>query len=233
MGVKDYFVFDGVSSRDFGAIISGYKTFGLPERDEKKVEVPGRNGDLTFDNGRWKNEPITYKCLIYKNFAENYNNLVNLFASKVGYFRLEDTIHPDVFRIAERTGVIDLNMHGDYIAAGFEINFDCKPQKYLKIGEKPVTFTGNGVLMNPTYYEALPIIRVYSTGILGIGSSTIEIHDVDEYVDIDCELENAHKGAINCNDNVSGVFPKLKAGENNIVLDSISKIDIIPRWWKL
>lgn len=231
--VDDFFVYNGVSSKDFGAVVSGYETFDIPERDEKKVEVAGRNGDLTFDNGRWKNVPIAYKCLIYEDFEKNYDEFANRLAPVHGYHRLEDTIHPDVFRIAKRTGLVQFTMHGDYEASGFSVSFDAKPQKFLKIGERPVTYTASGKIFNPTGYEALPIIRVYSAGTLHIGTSTIVISSVNEYVDIDCDIQDAHKGSINCNSNVSGKFPVLKAGANNIVLDGITRIDITPRWWKL
>ena len=233
MGVKDFFVFDGVDSKEFGAVVSGNKTFDIPERDEKKVEVAGRNGDLTFDNGRWKNVPISYKCLIYKDFDSNYDALTDKLASIAGYRRLEDTIHPDVFRIAKLTGGISFNVHGDYEAAGFEIKFDAKPQKFLKSGEQPITYTANGVIMNPTGFEALPLIRVYSAGTLAIGSATLVIDSVDGYMDIDCDTQNAYKGATNCNNHISGAFPTLKAGRNGITLSSISRVDITPRWWRL
>lgn len=231
--VNDYFVFNGVSSKEFGALVSGYDTFNTPERDESVVDVPGRNGSIVFDNGRWKNTPIAYKALIYKDFDRNYAALSNFFASISGYHRLEDTMEPDVFRIARRTGEIEQKMHGNYDASGFVIHFDCKPQKFFKSGEAAVEYTDDGSIYNPTQYTALPLIRVYSAGTLQIGSDTLIISNVDGYVDIDCDLQNAYKGAVNCNSNVSGSFPKLVAGENNIVLNTISKIDIIPRWWTL
>ena len=234
MGVaNDFFVFDGVSSKDFGALVSGYDTFNTPERDESTVDVPGRNGSLVIDNGRWKNTSIAYKALIYKDFERNYAELTNYFGSISGYHRLEDSIQPDVFRIARRTGEIKQNMHGDYEACGFTITFDAKPQKYLKSGEKAIELTAAGYVMNPTKYIALPLIRVYSAGTLQIGDDTLVISSVDDYVDIDCDLQNAYKGAVNCNSNISGVFPKLTAGANNVLLNSISKIEIIPRWWTL
>lgn len=233
MGLTDYFVFGGVSSLEFGAVTSGYETLNIPERDEETVEVAGRNGSLVFDNGRWKNMPVAYKCLIYDDFWSNYNALTNLLASIKGYQRLEDTIEPDVFRIARRSEAISLNPHGDYVAAGFSIAFDAKPQKFLKSGEQAITLTASNSIYNPTNYEALPLIRVYSAGTLQIGGASLVISSVSGYVDIDCDTQNAYKGSINCNSNVSGTYPTLKGGKNNIVLNSISKVDIIPRWWRL
>ena len=234
MGVaNDFFVFDGVSSKDYDALISGYETFGLPERDEKTVDVAGRNGSLVFDNGRWKNKAIAYKGLIYHDFRKHYEELESALASKTGYCRLEDTINPEIYRIARRSGEINFNLHGDYKAASFSVGFDCKPQKYLKSGEKAIEFTGEGVLMNTTQYTALPLIRVYSAGTLQIGNYTMIISEVDGYIDIDCDLMNAYKGSANLNNKVSGEFPKLDAGQNGVRLNTISKIEIIPRWWTL
>ena len=117
----------------------------------------------------------------------------------------------------------------------FTLEFDCKPQRFLKSGEEPVEFTANGILYNRTMQNAKPLLRVYGTGAgtVGIGSETITISAISTYVDIDCEIMDAYKGAVNCNGNVSFTDDiVLGPGENNISKSgNISKVVITPRWW--
>ena len=51
----NYFTFDGKTSTDFGMYISGSGTYNAPERDVTTYNIPGRNGDLIVDNGRFLN----------------------------------------------------------------------------------------------------------------------------------------------------------------------------------
>ena len=104
-------------------------------------------------------------------------------------------------------------------------------------GETKTTFTADGSINNPTYFPAAPLLRVYGAGTLGIGSESVIISAVDEYVDIDCEIMEAYKGTVSCNANVTvsgSDFPKLQPGNNGIDLSgSITKVEIYPRWFML
>ena len=99
-----------------------------------------------------------------------------------------------------------------------------------------MTFTSNGSIENPTEFESKPLLRVYGTGTLGIGSQSITISQADVYTDIDCEMMDCFKGTANKNANVSFSdynFPTLMPGTNGISLTGITKVEITPRWWIL
>ena len=230
------FAYDGKSSREFGIIINEHTGYNSPERDFTTVEVPGMNGDLTLDNGRYKNVIITYKCGIANGFAAQISALRAWLCSNIGYHRLEDSYHPDYYRIARISGTMEPTSFARARAGQFDIQFDCKPQRFLKSGEEIYTFTGTGKIVNPTLYNALPLIRAYGTGTLSIGSTTITISLANTYTDIDCAIQDAYKEATNCNGNIvlnSGNFPVLKPGENGISLSGISRIELTPRWWTI
>lgn len=233
--MMNYFTFDGVSSKNYGVYISGLKAYKSPERDEQKVEVPGRNGDLLYDNKRFKNVSIPYECHIEDDVDRNIAGIQELFAAHTGYHRLEDTLHPEYYRIARMSGTIDATTDTYKRKARFTITFDCKPQKYLKSGEMPITFTERSFdIFNPTQFPAKPLIRVYGKGTMGIGSDTITIADADGYTDLDCELMDAYKGVTNKNSYLTlntGVFPQLRPGKTGITLGTgITKVEITPRW---
>ena len=63
------FWFDGHCCEEFGIVCSGSSTFAAPERDVTVVDIPGRNGTLTIDNGRYKNITITYPAAVPREFS--------------------------------------------------------------------------------------------------------------------------------------------------------------------
>lgn len=233
---QQYFTFDGKSSRDFAVWINGGGTFGSPARDITSVQIPGRNGDLTIDNGRFLNTDISYQAYISEDFRRNFDAFKAWMESRSGYKRLADSYHPEYFRRARLKESIQPNMGAFNKFGTFEVIFDCDPRKFLKEGEKKREYTASGSLKNPTRFEALPLMRVYGTGTVTIGSVAVTINTANVYTDIDCELQEAYKGSTNCNGNItlgSGEFPKLKEGTNNIYLSGVSKVELTPRWWTI
>ena len=59
-------VFNYKSLSDFGVYISGKRVFDAPERDTESIKIPGRNGELTVDNGRYNNLELTYPAFIIR-----------------------------------------------------------------------------------------------------------------------------------------------------------------------
>lgn len=133
-----YFVFNGKKSSDFNVWCSGDGLYRLPDRDVEYIAVPGRNGDLAVDNGRWKNVSVTYSCFIPKNFRECYAYLVSWLASQKGYGRLEDARHPEFYWLARMDADVDPKMVVADDSGTFTLTFNCKPQRFLKSGEIPV-----------------------------------------------------------------------------------------------
>ncbi len=233
---KQYFSYDGKLSRDFCVWINGGGTFGSPQRDIQIVSVPGRNGDLSIDNERYLNIEISYEAFISENFRHNFDAFKAWMESRIGYKRLADTYHPEYYRRARLKEPIIPSMGAFNRFGTFTIIFDCDPRRFLKSGEKKQELTASKAIKNPTHFDALPLLRVYGTGTVTIGNIAVTINTAYVYTDIDCELQEAYKGSVNCNNNItlsSGEFPKLKAGSNNIYLSGVSKVEITPRWWTI
>lgn len=154
---KHKITYNGVDLSTFGLYVSGNKTFDAPERDVDKVEVPGRSGDLIFDNGRFKNVELHYEyCFIASNtsdFDTNFSNLKNFLLSDPGYHRLEDTYHPDEYRMAAFLGPIEVSMDASLEIGTFDLVFDCKPQRYLKSGEEWTDLELDGLDTESRYVE--------------------------------------------------------------------------------
>ena len=233
--MRQFLTYAGRSTKEFGIFISGEGTFSSPERNTSSQEVPGRNGALLFDMGNYKNMPVKYPAFIIKGLPTRIRDFLNFAGAQIGYQRLEDTYHPYEFRMAKFKTNPSIDTAGYMNRSGkFTLEFDCKPQRFLKSGEEITTLEADGVILNRTLQNAKPLFRVYGTaGTVGIGSETITINAIDDYVDIDCEIMDAYKGAVNCNGNVSFTDDiVLSPGDNNISLSGgITKIEITPRWF--
>lgn len=230
------FLYDGKMSSHYGIYISGSGTYNAPERDIEAVSIPGKNGDLIIDNQRYKNISVAYPAFIRQKFKASAQAARIWLAANYEYKRLEDSYHPEYFRLARFSGPLDFDMRFLNKSGECTITFDCKPQRFLKEGEMSITAEGAIRLYNPTGQKALPRFRVYGSGAgtLAVGNTIMELTEIDGYVDIDCDTQNAYKGNENCNNRVSNAFPVLESGQTGISFSGgIERIEIIPRWWTI
>lgn len=172
--------FGDVSIKDFGVCISGEGLFNAPKKDVESIDIPGRNGALLIDNGRYQNIEVTYPAAFYKeglyNFIANLSALRAALMSKKGYQRIEDSFHPDEFRMGALIGGLEVDPVKFNTAATFDMVFDCKPQRFLKSGEVAQEFTADGEILNPTFYESSPLLEVEGRGEIVINGYPIEIN---------------------------------------------------------
>lgn len=248
MAVFNSFTFDGQNSLDSGIYITGEAVFNAPERVVEMISVPGRNGALAIDQGRFENIEVTYPAGCFADgqtaFAEKVGAYRNILASRYSYKRLTDTYHPDEFRLGLYKSGLEVAPVRYNSAGQFEITFDCKPQRWLVSGETSQTYTRSGTITNPTLFPSRPLLAVTGSGILTLGSQTMTIiarSSSSSVIYIDCETQEAWEvvsGAkLSRNDYVQNAgedFPVLKAGANAITLGSgITNVVITPRWWRI
>lgn len=143
--MRNYFVFNGRDSRDFGVYISGQGTFSAPQKAYQFYNIPGRNGALIGYDNRFENINVSYDAFIYKDFDKNIAEFRSFLLSVPGYARLEDSYHPDEYRVAAYVGPFEPTITSKNDAGSFTITFNCKPQRYLLSGETQYAW-GSGVL---------------------------------------------------------------------------------------
>ena len=233
------FTFNNVSSATLGLYVGGQRTFNSPQRNVTKVVIPGRNGDLVKDNGRFDNVEVGYSVVAMADFRDTALAVRNWLLSVVGYARLEDTYHPDHYRMARLASAIEFETSAYNATAKAQVIFDCMPQKFLKTGDTQITLNASGTVTNPTQFASKPIIRVYGSGDceITVGNQIISLSDVSGYIDIDSETMNCYNGVVNCNNKVTlGAhgFPTLPPGNTGIVLGTgTTSVVITPKWWEL
>lgn len=236
MGLN-YFMIDEVSSLDFGVVISNAAVFNAPQRAFEEVKVPGRNGTILFDEGYYENVTVSYEASVL-NKGVNLDGFRAWLMSHTAYCRIEDTYHSEEYRIGVPSGGFEATMNEQLAAGTFKVQFNCKPQRFLKVGELSTRYTADVTIFNPTHFAAKPLIRVYGAGELGIGDDTVTVkkHSLD-YIDLDCDLADSFCGSTNANSYVSlsgDDYPSLRVGKTGITLgDGITAVEIAPRWWTL
>lgn len=181
MGVFNALVFDGINSLNYGVYITGEAVFNSPQRAVEAVTVPGRNGDVLLDLGRYENIEVTYHAGVFgvdqSEFATKIRTFRNLLASRVGYKRITDTYNPNEYRMGTFIASVDvtptsMDRHGE-----FDIVFNCKPQRFLTSGETAITVTDGGTVTNPTLFESQPLLAIKGYGTVGFNGYEVEIEN--------------------------------------------------------
>lgn len=241
--MREYFIYNGKSSKDFDLYISGEQTYKKPAPSIEHTAVPGRNGDILTSQDRFENIDITYQVGIVRNFERNFDALCDFLYQTATYQRLEDSYHPDYYRLglvesSIEPQMIKLNKQGQ-----FTITFNCKPQRFLKTGDTEINVNEPMMIRNPYSFNAKPLIKAYGKGKgeIYVGNKVIQILNMTESpFYLDCEGMNAYtiddEGIVH-NKNGSVFipeFPVLKKGINSINFSGgIEKLVIIPRWWTI
>lgn len=167
---------DGVSLKGYKVYINGTGAYDSAERDVEFIEIPGRSGAFALDKKRFKNITVQYNSGTFAEnqpeFARKISDLRNFLASRDGYVRIEDDYNPEEYRMGVFSRGLEFDPVCYNMASEFPIEFNCKPQRFLKIGDLPVSVASGDVITNPTLFDAHPLIKFNSSG-----DGTIRIGD--------------------------------------------------------
>ena len=233
-------MFNGISSQDYGIQVEHPPEYQTPARDYEIIHIPGRNGDLIIDTGSYQNVSRSYQIAIgdlEKDFTIMANMIAEWINSASGYARLEDSYEPEYYRMAmfqDEVSIENIMQH----AGRTTVDFNCKPQRFLKSGEETIRMSEKGVLRNPAGFQSLPKVTVYGSGsgVLNIGKHSVTIQNINGSIVLDSDIQDAYQGVVNRNSDIllSDGFPKLLPGENSISWkEGITRVEVIPRWWTL
>lgn len=243
MGIVTY---NGVTSNELGLIVQATPSYTYAEKNITFQHIVGRNGDLVINSKCYKNTTRTYYFAKVFRPGETYistsKSITEWLHSANNYVRLEDTYEPDFYRMALYK---DPGTYTNYYdqASAFEVTFECKPQKWLKIGDSPLDLD-NLTITNPTNFDAMPIfelpvtanvdVNLYVNGTLAIKITGIESSDT---IIIDCENMECYSNTKNYNNNVELTdmeFPILKGNTTfSFTITGSTGAKIKPRWWTL
>lgn len=246
----EYIEFNGINSLDLNiGITSRTGILGSAERDVSVLSVPGRDGDLVVDNGRYKNVEVTFESYILPEspqFKDDYElfqlcqKVKEWLTKDIGYCKLKSSKQPGYYRLARLSNKLDIS--DVYFQIGScTLYFDCYPYMYSESGDTEVIVL-NGIemqLYNVEGMESKPIIHLIGSGnaTITLNKKVYHLNAIADSIYVDSEREITYSengieyGKLEADD-----FPVLQNGINNLKIEydsGITKAIIIPRWRRL
>lgn len=240
-----HFEFDGKDSREYKVYFLGKKQWKKPKRDVTSTHIPGRSGDIVFDNGCYNNFSDTIKLRLFApnitgnnedDFCEASKRVREWLKIDSKYHKLIESYNPDYYRQIRIESITI--QQADKDIADVTVAVDCKPYIRRISGDNIITLTAsNENLINPDSEESEPYMKITPTDgttdfSIAVNNVTYSFYQADGYVEIDSETMNVYKGTTNKNSDYAATgFPTLKVGVNKVMfIGNISSIELIPRW---
>jgi phage-related protein len=209
-----HFIWKDISSKDKGIVVKKLSPHTKPTERVEKITIPGRSGFLIQSDGSYETDPITIECGLKKD-ADLYDVANWLRGSGKLILSDDETKFYDAVIINS----IPFEQIFKYWR-NFIIQFDIQPfvKSVTKSSETITTVTAT--INVDGSYEATPIITVNGSGnfTITINNKTFNLANVVDQIKIDSEMMNCTEtnGTVNANNKMSGDFPILASGENNI-----------------
>lgn len=235
-------IWAGTSNKDVGMVIEHYPRVIIPQRSQETQNVPGRNGAIIVSTGAFQNYEQQYQAFLdakhIGGLEEVMPKVVDWLLGHEGYYKLEDSYFPDVYRMAYYSGgaefVSIFNEYGEGT-----LTFNCAPEKYYKSGDRPIDLEQHQILRNPSAFAAMPMIYITgngsSNGTLTFNDKSVTIATVPSSITIDVKSHKAYDGDTRYNSKITGYFEDLKLGKETEITWSggIQSVRLVPRWWTI
>ena len=214
---------DNKTSGEYDLSIAETPSIPVPDRDIEMKQIRGRNGSLTKKYGYKDIEFSIALNIIDTNGIKEKIRYIKawiLNAKKLqlsddsAYYRIKHSFIPDIDN--------ELNLYGY-----FKASFVAHP--FQRVDKPIVTMFTPGQLMNNGTVESEPYMKVYGTGdgSLTINSKVIYLKNINQFIEIDSEEQEAFKDSSSKNGDMEGTYPVLDPGINNISWSGgITKIEV-------
>lgn len=235
------FILGGKTSKSLKTIIQNRPVITKPKRKTNLVPVPGRNGDLIFDENSYENGLIDLVAYVksYNEEEKEINHDAVSFAFDTGRYQTFTPYWDNKYEYQAITvggpSFYGKRTHGFF--EPFEVQLSYKPFKKLR-GVANVYLTKAGSVTNPFNYESLPYIKITASGdvTLKINGISFVLKNVVGFIELDSEIEECFKldsGVMkNENDKMFSIdFPVFGKGTNTISwTGNVTNVEIEPRW---
>lgn len=208
-----YFIFNSVCSIDMGILITKLPHISRAERDFEVIEIPGRNGALYIDNKCYKTIPYEIECTLLPGADIRRISAWLNGEGKLSTSRETDKEYDAIIRN-------QINFEQVYrIYNEFVIKLEVQPVAH-SIDEKEINITSEAdFYIEQSTIEIKPYMKITGSGNITItlNNKSIILKSISEYIELDCELEEAFKEQENCNNKIEcEEFPILQLGQNHI-----------------
>ena len=236
--MEPYFIFRGIDSRDIGVVVEDMFDVHRPKRNVQTIQVTGRDGRLTQDDGTYDTCTISGKVNCFGAPLSD----VYAWLSGSGDLILGDEPTRSI-RASATAQIKNTRFRCDGCYDSLQVSFDCQPFRYhveQTEGANDIILTSSPfTVTNPGTHKCAPRLTIEGAGdaVLTIGTQILEVTDLAGGVIVDaelCECFDLTETALR-NERVTlmdDCFPVLHPGANIISWtgDGVTKITITPRW---
>ena len=234
--MEPYFIFRGIDSRDIGVVVEDMFDVHRPKRNVQTVQVPGRDGRLTQDDGTYDTYTISGKINCFGAPLSD----VYAWLSGSGDLILGDEPTRSI-RASATAQIKNTRFRFDGCYDSLQVSFECQPFRYhieQTEGDDVIITSSPHTVTNPGTYKSAPQMTIEGTGniVLTIGTQIVEIEELEDGIIIDSEMGDCFdltKTRL-LNSQVTLMddeFPTLQPGANIISwTGTVTKITITPRW---
>ena len=243
------FTFNGISLRSLGGRITEAPFHTVASRDVEQVKIYGQSGDEVIDNKSYNNVPFTVKIafITYKT-AMTANDIAQavidwLAPLQGAYYIYTDSWNEGYFTKARLTNFDEVKRELRTLLTA-TLKFSRVPFWYSNIGTRGITFSDQGLFVNPEIYPSEPVLNLTYTGSgtatvrITFNGAPIEITMDSSYINNQIldgvrkqhyRVENGSKVYLS-----SVVPPDLVPGDNIIAFDTSQvTCTLIPNWRRL
>jgi len=232
------FTYKGIRSDAMHLQIENNLRFTAPRRNVDLISVPGRDGELLLDQGRFEpvNQQIPCRMVLPtgQNVEQAASQLHNWLSTDVGYHNFTWSGDPDfVYKAMVNEGFNTQRVMEKYGRTVLKFRFH--PIKYLasSLIERPVA--NNSVINNPYAVEAKPRLRIVGGGReirINVGGQEVVLTDIPEtgcIIDTETQMITNAAGTAPLFRNMRSAFPVLRSGDNRITFPSNVQVHVISR----
>ncbi len=254
--MRSVITYAGNISSDYDLVIERFPSLNRPSRKYEKVSVPGRNGDIYFNQDAWNNYSQEYEVwsggrnasapdlwtnifqwLYPEEQGTTVEDVLNLEVN--GYHQLIDTYEPNTIRLAQFNEETDVENSWNNFGKSI-IRFDCRPERFTSNAFTAISKTSSGGYVTNNGRPSKPCLKIYGSGegTVTCNGYVITISSIPSYIYIDSDSQNCFKEISDANLNnlvtLTSGFPILDNGRNTITwTGGVTQVDVYPRWWNL
>lgn len=208
-------IVDGISSSKYSLSVYERPKIPTPSMRVEEIEVDGRDGSLTRKKG-YSDIEVEVELNIMEGILKPRLRQIKAWLLNAKNFSFSDDY--DYFYKVKNVEIDDIENEIDCYGK-FTVKFNCDPFIYSNRGEKINELSTNKIL-NLGTYESRPYFKLTGKGDLYfiLNNKRVDIKGVSDYVEIDSETFTCTRSSLNMLSKMTGDFPILNTGENNITL---------------
>lgn len=212
--MNENYKWKGTTFNSKGIIIEKTPVIPRANHSYDTYEIPGRSGYLTIDNKTY--EPIAFSLECHFKDSNVDINEIRAWLDGYGSLQIDDE--------KEWTGYISNSIDFEKVV-GFQkfiIQFMLQPvAKALTTTTRDLGTLESGIaFVSTTKTNTYPKITLTASGTspkITINGVSFKIHNADGTYILDCEAKVITKNGVNASSVMSGDFPYIKSGLNNIM----------------